>query len=80
VPKIKIPMEALDSWRPNTPTDWTGAEGKVSFQAPTMQDFVVNGAPTSLLIDRDGKILWRGHPMADEAGQTLESRIAAALK
>jgi thiol-disulfide isomerase/thioredoxin len=61
-------------------TYWTGVEGKVSFQAPAMQAFVVNGVPTSFLIDGNGKILWRGHPMADEAGQTLESRIAAALK
>ncbi len=61
-------------------TYWTGAEGKTSFEAPAMKAFVVNGVPTSFLIDAEGKILWRGHPMSNEGGQTLEDRIDAAIK
>ena len=58
---------------------WTGAEGKISFDAPAMKAYVVNGVPTSFLIDAKGKILWRGHPMSNEGGKTLEDRIEAAL-
>jgi thiol-disulfide isomerase/thioredoxin len=60
-------------------TYWTGAKGKVSFEAPALQAFVVNGVPTSFLIDGQGKILWRGHPMSNDGGKTLEDRIEAAL-
>ncbi len=59
---------------------WTGAEGKTSFEAPAMKAFVVNGVPTSFLIDAKGKILWRGHPMSKDGGQTLEDRIDAATQ
>ena len=65
-------------WTHLTPY-WTGAEGKLSFEAPAMQAFVVNGVPTSFLIDPQGKILWRGHPMGKDNGKTLEESIEAAL-
>ena len=61
-------------------TYWTGAEGKLSFEAPAMQAFVVHGVPCSFLIDPNGKILWRGHPMSNEGGKTLEDRIQECFR
>ena len=41
--------------------------------------FVVSGVPEAILIGRDGRILWRGHPADNSAGQDLRSRIETAL-
>jgi hypothetical protein len=35
--------------------------------------------PTSLVIGRDGRILWRGHPADTTDGKDLAGRIEAAL-
>ena len=59
---------------------WTGDEGKVGWHAPAIDAYVIHSIPTSLVIDRQGKILWRGHPLSVEAGQDLAARIQAALK
>ena len=60
-------------------TYWTGANSKLSFHAPAALAFMVDRVPTTLLIDPQGKILWRGHAMSTEGGKTLEDRIEAAL-
>ena len=38
--------------------------------------FGVGAYPTALLVDREGKVLWHGHPFP---GPNLEKRIEAAL-
>ena len=56
---------------------WVGGEGdKKGWQAPAVKAFGINGVPTSLLVGRDGRILWRGHP----ADINLAAKIADALR
>jgi thiol-disulfide isomerase/thioredoxin len=58
---------------------WTGTETKHDWDAPAARAFVVSGVPEAILIGRDGRILWRGHPADNSAGQDLRSRIETAL-
>ena len=41
---------------------WSRRSGGEYF-ADAAQAFVVHAVPTAVLIDREGKIVWRGHPM-----------------
>jgi hypothetical protein len=41
---------------------------------------VVNGVPTTLIIGRDGRILWRGHPLDKTDVLDLKTRIETAIK
>jgi hypothetical protein len=41
------------------------------------EDYRIDGLPDSFLIDKDGKILWRGHPQAVDP-RALESALAGA--
>ena len=49
------------------------------WDAPAARAFVVSGVPETILIGRDGRILWRGHPSDKTGGQDLRSRIESAL-
>jgi thiol-disulfide isomerase/thioredoxin len=42
--------------------------------------YVVFGIPHAVLVDRSGKILWRGNPADTTAGKSVEDRIQALLK
>jgi RNA polymerase sigma factor (sigma-70 family) len=59
---------------------WTGGKTGTGWDAPAARAFGVNGVPEAVLIGSDGRILWRGHPMATEGGRSLEARINEALK
>ncbi|HLN26310.1 MAG TPA: sigma-70 family RNA polymerase sigma factor [Gemmataceae bacterium] len=59
---------------------WAGKSTRSDFDAPAARAFVVWGVPTAILVGRDGRILWRGHPLDETGGQNLQSRIEAALK
>ena len=74
-----VPHFASKGWN-HLQAYWTGAEGKFGWQAPAADAYAIHSIPTSLLIDRQGKILWRGHPLNVEEGQDLEARIQAAIK
>ncbi len=56
---------------------WTGAGADLEFDAPVARAFGVSGVPEAVLIGPDGRILWRGHPMAGEP--ELAARIEAVL-
>jgi thiol-disulfide isomerase/thioredoxin len=58
---------------------WSGAEGSTGFESPALRAFVGNGVPEAVLIDAQGRILWRGHPMDSHDGQTPKTRIDAAI-
>jgi thiol-disulfide isomerase/thioredoxin len=58
---------------------WAGQGTSQGWEAPAARAFVVCGVPETILIDRDGHILWRGHPSDNSAGQDLRSRIESAL-
>jgi hypothetical protein len=69
---------ALDSMRSSV----CSAENLAHLRAtdsPAARAFVVSGVPTSLVIGRDGRILWRGHPADTTDGKDLAGRIEAAL-
>jgi len=55
---------------------WSGDDQHTGWESPALRAFVVEGVPTSFLIDKTGKILWRGRGSA--AGAELKSRIGAA--
>jgi thiol-disulfide isomerase/thioredoxin len=59
---------------------WSGAEGTMGFPPPALRAFVGSAVPDAVLIDAQGRILWRSHPMDTRDGQTLQERIEAALK
>jgi thiol-disulfide isomerase/thioredoxin len=40
----------------------SAGEDKQGWQAPAAKTYGIRGVPTALLIDKDGKITWRGHP------------------
>jgi hypothetical protein len=41
---------------------------------------VIQGVPTTLIIGRDGRILWRGYPLDNTERQAIKTRIEAAIK
>lgn len=41
---------------------WAGNESDASFQSKAAETFGLRGVPTAMLIDADGRIVWRGHP------------------
>ena len=60
-------------------TYWSGADGKVGWQAPALQAFGSHTIPTGVLIDREGKIIWLGNPANDEHAKQLRMNIEKAL-
>jgi beta-lactamase regulating signal transducer with metallopeptidase domain/thiol-disulfide isomerase/thioredoxin len=67
--------------------EWTGLEHFLSggadgadFESPAARAFVVSSVPQAFLIGRDGRILWRGHPLDQTDGMDVKSRIEHALK
>jgi thiol-disulfide isomerase/thioredoxin len=58
---------------------WAGKGVSDDWSAPAARAFVVWGVPETILIGRDGRILWRGHPSDQSAGKDLRSRIETAL-
>jgi RNA polymerase sigma factor (sigma-70 family) len=58
---------------------WTGEGTRGGWDSPAARAFVVSGVPEAIVIGRDGRILWRGHPSDTSAMQDLRSRIEAAL-
>jgi RNA polymerase sigma factor (sigma-70 family) len=58
---------------------WTSDTDKVGWDAPAARAFVVSGVPEAFLIGPDGRILWRGHPLAEFGGQDLRTRIESEL-
>lgn len=59
---------------------WSGGSEGADFESPAARAFVVDSVPQSVLIGRDGRILWRGHPLDQTDGMDVKSRIEQALK
>ncbi len=59
---------------------WSGGSEGADFECPVARAFVIRGVPESVLIGRDGRILWRGHPLDQREGMDVKSRIEQALK
>jgi thiol-disulfide isomerase/thioredoxin len=59
---------------------WAGGSDAGDFESPAARAFVVDSVPQSVLIGRDGRILWRGHPQDQTDGMDVKSRIEQALK
>ena len=70
---------AIRGWT-NLEYYWSGDDGVGGWESPAPRAFGIDGVPTSLIIDRDGKILWRGHPSDNSDGKDLEGRIEAAIE
>jgi beta-lactamase regulating signal transducer with metallopeptidase domain/thiol-disulfide isomerase/thioredoxin len=59
---------------------WSGGSNGEDFETPAARAFVVYGVPEAVLIGRDGRLLWRGHPLDRSNDKDLKSRIEDALR
>jgi len=59
---------------------WSGSQGATGWDAPAMRALVGQAVPEVLIVDRDGRILWRGHPVATSEGNDVANRIKEALE
>ena len=59
---------------------WNGAEGSTGFDAPVMRAFVAAGVPELVIINRAGRIVWRGHPDDMSDRKDVATRIEEALQ
>ena len=59
---------------------WSGSDGSRGWESPAAKAYGVSGVPATVLIDREGRVLWRGHPLENLGGQDLAARLEAALK
>jgi thiol-disulfide isomerase/thioredoxin len=58
---------------------WSGAQGATGWDAPAMRALVGQAVPEMIIIDRDGRIFWRGHPAVKSQGKDVAARIKEAL-
>jgi hypothetical protein len=58
---------------------WSGAQRATGWDAPAFRALVGEAVPELFIIDRDGRILWRGHPVAQSQGKDVAARIEEAL-
>lgn len=59
---------------------WAGPWKSGPLDAPAAQAFVCDAIPVAILIGPDGRILWRGHPLAKVSGKDIADRIDEMLK
>jgi thiol-disulfide isomerase/thioredoxin len=52
-------------------------EGAPGWNSDAVKAYVIRGVPTALLIDRAGKITWRGHPGAVDVETKIEELLKA---
>jgi beta-lactamase regulating signal transducer with metallopeptidase domain/thiol-disulfide isomerase/thioredoxin len=61
------------------PPFWTGAEGTAGWESPAAKLFGVVSVPSAVIIDREGRVLWRGHPAGAPNQPDLATRLQNAL-
>jgi len=59
---------------------WSGAQGATGWDAPAVRAVVGQAVPELLIIDRDGRILWRGNPADKSEKMDVAARIQEALE
>jgi thiol-disulfide isomerase/thioredoxin len=59
---------------------WTGPWKSDPLDSAVAKAFVLDTIPTTILIGPDGRILWRGHPLAKVSGMGIVERIEKTLK
>ncbi len=57
---------------------WNGAEGATGWQSPAMHAFVAHGVPEVIIINRDGRIAWRGHPGDESHPMDIAAHVEEA--
>lgn len=58
------------AWCPPPP-----GEEESGWQAPAAQAFAVTGIPTAVLIDREGRIVWTGHPHGFDVEKEIDKLL-----
>ncbi len=58
----------------NVPQYWAG-EG--AFGSKPFRDYVITGVPTAFLLDKEGKIVWTGHPSGFDLEGEIDKLLAA---
>jgi hypothetical protein len=59
---------------------WSASDGSRGWESPAAKAYGISGVPATVLVDREGRILWRGHPLENLGGQDLAARLEAAFK
>jgi thiol-disulfide isomerase/thioredoxin len=59
---------------------WSGASHATGWNAPVVRALVIGGVPDMLIIDREGRIRWRGQPGDPLHPVDVEALIKEALK
>jgi beta-lactamase regulating signal transducer with metallopeptidase domain/thiol-disulfide isomerase/thioredoxin/protocatechuate 3,4-dioxygenase beta subunit len=58
---------------------WSGAEGSEGWESPAAKLFGVVSVPSALILDRERRVLWRGHPGGGPGQPELATRLQAFL-
>jgi thiol-disulfide isomerase/thioredoxin len=58
---------------------WSGAEGSEGWESPAAKLFGVVSVPSALILDREGRVLWRGHPGGGPGQPELATRLQEFL-
>lgn len=58
---------------------WNGTPQSKGWDAPVVHSLVIEGVPVMLIIDREGRITWRGHPGDQSHPVDVETLVENAL-
>jgi thiol-disulfide isomerase/thioredoxin len=59
---------------------WSGDRGATGWDAPAVRALICQFVPELLIVDRDGRILWRGNPADKSEIKDVAARINEALE
>lgn len=54
---------------------WAGDDSNRSFESTAAETFGLRSVPTAMLIDAEGRIVWRGHPRDAEVGTQIRGLL-----
>jgi hypothetical protein len=57
-----------------------GETGTVGWESAAARAFEITGVPTAVLIDRHGRLLWRGHPAAGPDQKDQAARLEEVVE
>lgn len=52
------------------------SEGEKGWSCDAAQTYAITGVPTCFLIDREGKVVWSGHPASVDVEAKIDELIA----
>lgn len=52
-----------------------GDKERFDFKAPALKQLQINGIPHAMILGKDGKMIWRGHPESIDVGIAIEKAL-----